>query len=254
MCTSIWELLEISLWIFIKLIMDRKRALNEDEGRAAKRRKEGNQSDTSEEVQAKKLFSGYQIFVLSAGLGKARTDIFKKQLSKYGADVCEKFSSKVSYIIVDEAMTSERFLKITKLSADEFASAHPVVVKANWLSTCLSEERLVNTSEFELFIDFSSKSDKKASERTSKHIDMKTLQTSDTVDDSRGMQKADMVGHAKPEGRTAQKEANYESDDSNYVPSDEDDRNDEEADETSTSNQSTPTTSPSKLPVSIFLC
>lgn len=231
--------------------MEKKRVLEKVQGGPLKRRKI-DQSSSPDKEQTDKIFSGYQIFVLSAGLGKARTDIFNKQLSKQGAEVCQRYNQSVSFVIVDEKMTSERFLKITNVSQDDFTSGNAVVVKANWLSMCLSEEKVINTSEFELFIDFKTKDSEKPGKGTTNNTVAKEMTNKmfGEVGETKNVAK---VGARTKSPKKTKEEVGYDSDDSNYVPSDEDEGEAEmeEAGERSTSNQSTPTTSPTKLPVSI---
>ncbi|PIK37982.1 putative DNA polymerase lambda-like, partial [Apostichopus japonicus] len=234
--------------------MEKKRVLEKVQGCPLKRRKI-DQSSSPDKEQTDKIFSGYQVFVLSAGLGKARTDIFNKQLSKQGAEVCQRYNQRVSFVIVDEKMTSERFLKITNISQDDFTSGNAVVVKANWLSTCLSEEKVINTSEFELFIDFRIKDNEKPGKGTVNDTEAKetTKKTFSEVGETKNVAK---VGARTKSPKKTKEEVGYDSDDSNYVPSDEDggEAEMEEAGERSTSNQSTPTTSPTKLPRGNWVC
>ena len=265
----------------------RKRKL-EDKDKTSKKKKFSAETDDGKTALKSGIFSGFSIYVLPAGLGKARVDIFTKQLSKNGAEIEQKCSTPTTHVIVDEAMTSVRFLNITKLDAHFFNKtdgSSPVVVKANWLSTCLSEGKLLGTDEYGLVIENpridnkvipkiknvlpvkniggTPQSETKILIATESKKDEEILVNDDDakilVNDDDANILSSSIGHVSstpsvsPLKQKVQGEG-YGSDDSNYVPSDEEEDDPHKPTSNSegetSSNTSTPVASPVKLPVS----
>ncbi|NXI41876.1 DPOLL polymerase, partial [Galbula dea] len=88
-------------------------------------------------------------YVLQAGIGQARTEIFHKQIVQNGGVVHSQLSSEVTHIIVAEDMDCSRafrLLKLTKLSSGL------QLVKASWLSACIRDQKLLSTAGYGVFI------------------------------------------------------------------------------------------------------
>lgn len=88
-------------------------------------------------------------YVLQAGMGQARAEIFRKQIFQNGGTVCNQISPDVTHVIVDEGMDCDRafrLLKLTKLPQGL------QLVKASWLSSCLAAQQILNTTGYSLFI------------------------------------------------------------------------------------------------------
>lgn len=88
-------------------------------------------------------------YVLQAGMGQARAEIFRKQIFQNGGTVCNQISSDVTHVIVDEGMDCDRafrLLKLTKLPQGL------QLVKASWLSSCIAAQQILNTTGYSLFI------------------------------------------------------------------------------------------------------
>lgn len=88
-------------------------------------------------------------YVLQAGMGQARAEIFRKQILHNGGRVCSQLSSDTTHVILDEGMDCDRafrLLRLTKLPRGL------QLVKASWLSSCVAEQKMVNTTGYSLFI------------------------------------------------------------------------------------------------------
>ncbi|NXG55345.1 DPOLL polymerase, partial [Hemiprocne comata] len=88
-------------------------------------------------------------FVLQAGIGQARAEIFHKQIVQNGGVVHNQLSSEVTHVIVAEDMDCDRafrLLKLTKLPSGL------QLVKASWLSACIRDQKLLSTSGYRVFI------------------------------------------------------------------------------------------------------
>ncbi|NXJ69160.1 DPOLL polymerase, partial [Rostratula benghalensis] len=88
-------------------------------------------------------------FVLQAGIGHARAEIFHKQIVQNGGVVHNQLSPEVTHVIVAEDMDCHRafrLLKLTKLSSGL------QLVKASWLSACIRDQKLLSTAGYGVFI------------------------------------------------------------------------------------------------------
>ncbi|XP_010152386.1 PREDICTED: DNA polymerase lambda [Eurypyga helias] len=88
-------------------------------------------------------------YVLQAGIGQARVEIFHKQIVQNGGVVHNQLSSEVTHVIVAEDMDCDRafrLLKLTKLPSGL------QLVKASWLSACIRDQKLLSTTGYGVFI------------------------------------------------------------------------------------------------------
>ncbi|NXC14051.1 DPOLL polymerase, partial [Corythaeola cristata] len=88
-------------------------------------------------------------YVLQAGIGQARAEIFHKQIVQNGGVIHNQLSVEVTHVIVAEDMDCDRafrLLKLTKLPSGL------QLVKASWLSACIRDQKLLNTTGYEVFI------------------------------------------------------------------------------------------------------
>ncbi|XP_074882338.1 DNA polymerase lambda isoform X3 [Buteo buteo] len=88
-------------------------------------------------------------YVLQAGIGQARAEIFHKQIIQNGGVVHSQLSLEVTHVIVAEDMDCDRafrLLKLTKLPS----GLH--LVKASWLSACIRNQKLLSTAGHAVFI------------------------------------------------------------------------------------------------------
>ncbi|XP_069467737.1 DNA polymerase lambda isoform X2 [Ambystoma mexicanum] len=89
------------------------------------------------------------VYVIQAGIGRARTEIFQKQVIQNGGKVCSSFSSEVTHIIVDEGMDCDRAFRILKVDK---IPPETQLVKSAWLSLCIKENKMVDTTGYRIFI------------------------------------------------------------------------------------------------------
>ncbi|KAM9612324.1 DNA polymerase lambda isoform 2-T2 [Morphnus guianensis] len=88
-------------------------------------------------------------YVLQAGIGQARAEIFHKQIVQNGGVVHSQLSLEVTHVIVAEDMDCDRafrLLKLTKLPSGL------QLVKASWLSACIRNQKLLSTAGHAVFI------------------------------------------------------------------------------------------------------
>ena len=88
-------------------------------------------------------------YVLQAGIGQARAEIFHKQIVQNGGVVHSQLSLEVTHVIVAEDMDCDRafrLLKLTKLPSGL------QLVKASWLSACIRNQKLLSTAGHTVFI------------------------------------------------------------------------------------------------------
>ncbi|XP_060624242.2 DNA polymerase lambda [Anolis sagrei] len=111
-------------------------------------------------------------YVLQAGVGQARAEIFRKQILQNGGSICSQISPEVTHVIVDEGMDCERafrLLRLTKLPKGL------QLVKASWLSSCISAQQLLDTTGYSLFIPEKYIDEEGHSKKPSQYPDVKTI-------------------------------------------------------------------------------
>lgn len=86
---------------------------------------------------------------MPTGIGRARVELFEKQIIQHGGQVCSAQASGVTHIVVDEGMDYERALRLLRLPQ---LPPGTQLVKSAWLSLCLQEGRLTDTDRFSLSI------------------------------------------------------------------------------------------------------
>ncbi|NXH96944.1 DPOLL polymerase, partial [Pachycephala philippinensis] len=88
-------------------------------------------------------------YVLQAGIGQARAEIFHRQIVQNGSVVHSQLSSEVTHVIVAEDMDCDRAFRLLKLT-----KLRPGLrlVKASWLSACIRDQKLLSTAGYGVFI------------------------------------------------------------------------------------------------------
>ncbi|NXK31490.1 DPOLL polymerase, partial [Piprites chloris] len=105
--------------------------------------------DEGKEIPEGEWLKPITAYVLQAGLGQARAEIFHKQIVHNGGVVHSQLSLEVTHVIVAEDMDCDRafrLLKLTKLPPGL------QLVKASWLSACIREQKLLSTAGYGVFI------------------------------------------------------------------------------------------------------
>ncbi|XP_053928275.1 DNA polymerase lambda isoform X2 [Cuculus canorus] len=88
-------------------------------------------------------------YVLQAGIGQARAEIFRKQIVQNGGVVQNQLSSEVTHVIVAEDMDCDRAFRLLKLTR---LPSGLQLVKASWLSACIRDQKLLSTAGYAVFV------------------------------------------------------------------------------------------------------
>uniref|UniRef100_A0A8C6Y272 DNA polymerase lambda n=1 Tax=Naja naja TaxID=35670 RepID=A0A8C6Y272_NAJNA len=88
-------------------------------------------------------------YVLQAGIGQARAEIFCKQIIHNGGHICSQFSPDVTHVIVDEDMDFDRAFRLLKLKKLPQGFQ---LVKASWLSSCITAQQILDTTDYRLIV------------------------------------------------------------------------------------------------------
>ncbi|XP_059254378.1 DNA polymerase lambda isoform X1 [Mustela nigripes] len=99
--------------------------------------------------EAGEWLSSLRAHVVPSGIGRARAELFEKQITQYGGQICAAQAPGVTHIVVDEGMDCERVLRLLRLPQLPQGAQ---LVKSTWLSLCLQEKRLVDTAGFNIYI------------------------------------------------------------------------------------------------------
>jgi len=95
------------------------------------------------------IFRGYHVQILEAGIGKARSEIFRKKINELGGRLCSSISDHPNILIVDENMTVDRLCRLLKIEEPQQLE-RMTVVKSLWLSNCIKKSKLLPTENYEL--------------------------------------------------------------------------------------------------------
>ncbi|XP_068817540.1 DNA polymerase lambda [Capricornis sumatraensis] len=98
--------------------------------------------------EAGEWLSSLRVHVVPTGIGRARAELFEKQIVQHGGQICPAQAPGVTHIVVDEGMDCERALRLLRLPQ---LPPGAQLVKSAWLSLCLQERRLVDTAGFGIF-------------------------------------------------------------------------------------------------------
>ncbi|KAL3863874.1 hypothetical protein ACJMK2_005601 [Sinanodonta woodiana] len=196
------------------------------------------------------FLSNVRAFILKACIEKARLQIFKTQLSKFGGKDDDVLSDRTTHVIVDDKVDLLKLCRILRLEKPPNVN----IVKSSWLSACFRENRLVDTKDYKLdsssFIENEDESVKKNNKSASEknRISPSYNKCEAPINDQQFPNVGALLS-ADPKKDHGSDGANYDSD-SDYVPSDE-----ESKDLTLSSTSTTPTTSPMKsLPKGNWIC
>ncbi|KAI1236260.1 DNA polymerase lambda [Lamprotornis superbus] len=88
-------------------------------------------------------------YVLQAGIGQARAEIFHRQIVLNGGAVRSQLSSEVTHVIVAEDMDCDRAFRLLRLTK---LRPRLQLVKASWLSACIRDQKLLSTAGYGIFI------------------------------------------------------------------------------------------------------
>ncbi|XP_072335818.1 DNA polymerase lambda isoform X2 [Scyliorhinus torazame] len=102
-----------------------------------------------DEVNKEAGLSGLTAYIVQAGIGKARTEIFQKQIVQNGGDVSLAFCSAITHVIIDDGMDCERAFRLLKLKV---LPPNVQLVRSTWLSLCIAEKRVLSTAGYSVFI------------------------------------------------------------------------------------------------------
>ncbi|XP_045658886.1 DNA polymerase lambda isoform X2 [Ursus americanus] len=99
--------------------------------------------------EAGEWLSSLRAHIVPSGIGRARAELFEKQIIQHGGQICAAQAPGVTHIVVDEGMDCERALRLLRLPQLPQGAQ---LVKSAWLSLCLQEKRLVDTAGFGICI------------------------------------------------------------------------------------------------------
>ncbi|XP_060906927.1 DNA polymerase lambda [Labrus mixtus] len=94
-------------------------------------------------------FNGVTVYILPAGIGNARCQIFQKQIQQNGGQTESSLSPTVTHVVVNDDMDRDRALRLLKV--DSMPSGVQLV-KCSWLSLCISDKQLLDVDSYSLLL------------------------------------------------------------------------------------------------------
>ncbi|TNN71224.1 DNA polymerase lambda [Liparis tanakae] len=92
-------------------------------------------------------FDGVTVYILPAGIGNARCQIFQRQIQQNGGQTESSLCASVTHVVVDDNMDSDRALRLLKVDC---MPPGVQLVKCIWLSSCISEKQLLDVDSYSL--------------------------------------------------------------------------------------------------------
>lgn len=94
-------------------------------------------------------FNGVTIYILPAGIGNARCQIFQRQILQNGGQTEDSLHPSVTHVVVDDNMDHDRALRLLKVDC---MPSGVQLVKCTWLSLCISEKQLQDVTSYSLLL------------------------------------------------------------------------------------------------------
>ncbi|KAI3352864.1 hypothetical protein L3Q82_019432, partial [Scortum barcoo] len=94
-------------------------------------------------------FNGVTVYILPAGIGNARCQIFQRQIQQNGGQTESSLRPSVTHVVVDDSMDLDRVLRLLKV---DFMPPGVQLVKCTWLSLCISEKKLLDVDSYSLLL------------------------------------------------------------------------------------------------------
>uniref|UniRef100_A0A3P9K3W8 DNA polymerase lambda n=1 Tax=Oryzias latipes TaxID=8090 RepID=A0A3P9K3W8_ORYLA len=101
------------------------------------------------EVKGVNPFSRVTVYLLPAGIGNARCQIFQRQIQQMGGQLESSLCAAVTHVVVDDSMDGDRALRLLKVDGLP-SGVH--LVKCSWLSMCISERKLLDIDGYSLLL------------------------------------------------------------------------------------------------------
>lgn len=93
------------------------------------------------------IFNSVTVYILPAGIGNARCQIFQTQIQQNGGQTESSLLPGVTHVVVDDNMDSDRALRLLKVDC---MPSGVQLVKCTWLSMCISEKQVVDITNYSL--------------------------------------------------------------------------------------------------------
>lgn len=141
------------------------------------------------------FFNGLSVYILPTAIGSARCQIFQRQIQQNGGSTENSMCPNITHIVVDDSIDSDRALRLLKVDC---MPTGVQLVKCSWLSKCISEKELLDTSAYSLFqIKSNSETQKCSSNKAVPHVEPEETQEED---DPMKVEQAASISKEEPQG------------------------------------------------------
>jgi len=119
--------------------------------RNKRKKTEFRHSDNSSDREAgnSSFLQGYLIHILEAGIGKVRSELFRKKIIELGGTLCSSISDHPNVLLVDDNMTVDRLFRLLKVEGPQQLESL-VVVRSLWLSDSIKNRKLLPNKNYRL--------------------------------------------------------------------------------------------------------
>lgn len=108
------------------------------------------------------IFNGMFIYILPAGIGKGRLNLFKDRIVNNGGQILDDWTDgRLTHIVVDNGVSSDRLQKLLEIGVEmkkdtellQSKTNKKQYVKISWLSDCLKTKNCLNVKDYVLDIN-----------------------------------------------------------------------------------------------------
>ncbi|XP_044046599.1 DNA polymerase lambda [Siniperca chuatsi] len=94
-------------------------------------------------------FNGVTVYILPAGIGNARCQIFQRQIQQNGGRTESSLCPSVTHVVVDDNMDMDRALRLLRVDC---MPSGVQLLKCTWLSLCISEKQMLDVASYSLLL------------------------------------------------------------------------------------------------------
>jgi len=107
-------------------------------------------SNISSPEKLNKLFTSLVVLIIEQGIGKTRSNILQKQVTKHGGEIEKTLSCKVTHIVISKTLKKDQLLKVLKVKS---LNESIEILNVDWLSECLVKGVIADSMLYKVYTD-----------------------------------------------------------------------------------------------------
>lgn len=154
-------------------------------------------SEKSNESVTGDIFTGLSVYILPTAIGNARCQIFQRQIQQNGGSTENFLCPNITHIVVDDSIDCDRALRLLKVDC---IPSGVQLVRCSWLSKCISEKELLDTTVYSLFqIESNSETQKHSTNQDIPNLEPVPTQVNDVTKEAEQSADCEAASDSKEE-------------------------------------------------------